>query len=1083
MIVKHNRKILCYAFFMPVATICMSLFFGSSVLADVTTIGSILDSGTDYYVGYVADGTIRLDLGSTLSKLNSYLGYNSHCTGTATVTDMGSTWTSGIYNIGYYGSGVMNIEAGGQVSSGSVYLGYQSGSTGIAAITGTGSNLSNNIRGAINIGYYGSGTLNVEDGGQVSSATVYLGYQSGSSGTAAVTGTGAYWSNGGLGALLNIGYYGSGTLNIEAGGQMNSIGVYLGYQAGSTGTALITGTGSTWSDGDLNALLNIGYYGSGTLNIEDGGQLSSGTVYLGYQAGSTGTALITGTGSTWSDGGLHALLNIGYYGNGTLNVEAGGQMSSMYVYLGCQSGSIGTALITGTGSTWTNDSTLNVGEYGNGTLNIQAGGQVSNNNAFLGYNSGSTGAATVTGTNSMWTNSGNLYVGNSGSGTLTVENGGSVTAQTLYASSSDLFGNGTITVKGAVLDSDLVFDGTHGLSQILAFGTGGRLNLNVNANSTLGTGHKGVGTLRIADGVTVTSSTGIIGNSSGSAGAAKVTGTGTKWTNSHELYVGYEGGGTLNILAGGQVSNNYGYIGYLSGSTGAAKVTGTNSMWTNSGKLYVGNSGSGTLTVENGGSVTAQTLYASPSDLFGNGTITVKGAVLDSDLIFDGMHGLSQSIDFGTGGLLNIHVDGYGALGAGHKGTGTLRIEGGISVASLEGVIGNQSGSNGIATITGTGSKWTNSSSFYVGDSGSGTLNIQAGGQISNKSDGYLGYGSGSTGTVTVTGTGSKWTNDNSLYIGYHGNGTLKIEAGGQVNSFYADISKDSGSSGIAILTGMGSTWSNTESLIMGSPNSILNVVGGAKVATGALLAYSKSTIILNVSGNDMLVLGNSTRAGTILNNGKINFYADLFLPAGTYTPISEYTGRAITWSGAGKYNGYGGTWNNTAKTFTVASPTALTAGDSDTITTAERLLFTDPTSGRHAGASFGAVTGSPTFSAYLMSPGDLATLASTPGFTGTLLTAWNYSTNLSDGTEVMLSYDLGLGYQEPQVWHLSGSTWSLYTPDLATYDSQGNFSFTVTSFSGYAVSAVPEPCTFTMLGISVIGLLAYTWRRHKRIL
>ena len=44
----------------------------------------------------------------------------------------------------------------------------------------------------------------------------------------------------------------------------------------------------------------------------------------------------------------------------------------------------------------------------------------------------------------------------SGSGTLTVANGGSVTAKTLYASLSDLFGNGVITTNGAVLDADLV---------------------------------------------------------------------------------------------------------------------------------------------------------------------------------------------------------------------------------------------------------------------------------------------------------------------------------------------------------------------------------------------------------------------------------------------------------------------------------------------------------------------------------------------------------------------------------------------------------------------------------------------------
>ena len=37
-----------------------------------------------------------------------------------------------------------------------------------------------------------------------------------------------------------------------------------------------------------------------------------------------------------------------------------------------------------------------------------------------------------------------------------------------------------------------------------------------------------------------------------------------------------------------------------------------------------------------------------------------------------------------------------------------------------------------MATVDGTGSKWTNSSSLYVGNSGSGTLNITGGGTVSN---------------------------------------------------------------------------------------------------------------------------------------------------------------------------------------------------------------------------------------------------------------------------------------------------------------------------------------------------------------
>jgi len=88
-----------------------------------------------------------------------------------------------------------------------------------------------------------------------------------------------------------------------------------------------------------------------------------------------------------------------------------------------------------------------------------------------------------------------------------------------------------------MLDGDLVFDAAHGLQQTFLFGTGGTLNLNQNGNGVLGTGYNGNGTLRIADGIAVSSSSGYMGNNAGSSGTATVTGAGSKWTNSGSLYV------------------------------------------------------------------------------------------------------------------------------------------------------------------------------------------------------------------------------------------------------------------------------------------------------------------------------------------------------------------------------------------------------------------------------------------------------------------------------------------------------------------------------------------------------------------
>jgi T5SS/PEP-CTERM-associated repeat protein len=84
-----------------------------------------------------------------------------------------------------------------------------------------------------------------------------------------------------------------------------------------------------------------------------------------------------------------------------------------------------------------------------------------------------------------------------------------------------------------------------------------------------------------------------------------------------------------------------------------------------------------------------------------------------------------------------------------------------------------------MATVTGAGSTWTNNSALFVGSSGNGTLNIEAGAQV-NTGGGTLGYNPGSTGMATVTGAGSKWTSG-LLSVGFNGIGSLTVSGGGEV--------------------------------------------------------------------------------------------------------------------------------------------------------------------------------------------------------------------------------------------------------------------------------------------------------------
>jgi T5SS/PEP-CTERM-associated repeat protein len=331
--------------------------------------------------------------------------------------------------------------------------------------------------------------------------------------------------------------------------------------------------------------------------------------------------------------------------------------------------------------------------------------------------------------------------------------------------------------------------------------------------------------------------------------------------------------------------------------------------------------------------------------------------------------------------------------------------------------------------VTGSGSRWTNTSVVFGGDGGSGTLNIEGGGQVSSKS-GQVGYAFGSTGRAMVTGADAIWTISDGLSVGVSGSGTLTVADGG-------------------------------------------------KVTAQSVSVNDKSAVRLHVSGNDMVVLGSTWTSGSIVNNGSVGFYADSFLAAETYTPISEYAGRAMTWSGTGSYDAYGGAWDNAAKTFTVAAATALMAGATETVSTGERLLYTDPGSGKRVGASFGSITGSPTFSASPMSQTELDALALMPGFEGLVLSAWDFDTNFTGGDAVLLSFDIGPGAQDPGIWHYKDGVWGQYAADLLTYDCNGTLSFTVTDFSGYAVAAVPEPATLALLAAGAAGALLHRRRRR----
>ena len=396
------------------------------------------------YVGTTGSGTLAISGGGVLNGAYSYIGKNAGGSGAVTVEGAGSSWSSGSHlYVGEYGSGTLSISHGGTLSSAQSLIGYRAGSSGAVTVDGAGSSWSKS-GGYLYLGFHGSGTLAIGNGGAVSSLTSFIGFEAGGSGAVTVDGAGSSWSNSGD---LYVGIHGSGSLDIRNGGAVSDRSGHIGSSSGDGSTVTVDGAGSSWSNSDD---LYVGMSGSGTLSISHGGAVSDRSGLIGYNAGSSGTVTVDGAGSSWSNS---VALYVGYSGSGTLDIRNGGAVSNTYGFL-----RRGAVTVDGADSSWSNSGALYLGQSGSGTLVIRNGGAGSNTTGYIGLYGGS-GAVTVDGAGSRWSNSGNLYVGESDSGTLSISNGGVVNVGG---------GTGTLTLAR--------YSGSNGTLDIGAGGAAGMLN-------------------------------------------------------------------------------------------------------------------------------------------------------------------------------------------------------------------------------------------------------------------------------------------------------------------------------------------------------------------------------------------------------------------------------------------------------------------------------------------------------------------------------------------------------------------------------------------------------------------------------
>ncbi|MFA5257295.1 MAG: hypothetical protein WC360_04030 [Opitutales bacterium] len=876
--VSNGGKIICYG----------DAFIGYNATSNrdwiAVTGGSVFNVAGQMYVGYTAaygGDRVTVDGASHMSTQGCVIGYQSYTTqsneGDYVNITGASRWTvdTGGIKLGYNpdvtssstniaNGNYLAISANSMVTSrGSIIVGGPYSKDNYISLSGVGSALSSqgnlivgetDVRNHIDIG---AGTSVHADG------TLYIG-----KGLASGGGGGNWVSANGASASFTIG----GDAHLGVFNSNNWLEVKNGASA-SIGGTLYMGEGNSCTN---NAI-----------TVDSGSSLTTGAAYIGYSSTSYDSVTVDGSGSTWNANGIYvgysaASCGLGVTDGAVVNAGAGP------IYVGCTSGSTGySVLVSGAGSRLVTTSTLSVGDKTNGNYNnynyagsfvVSAGGSISDKDGIFG-NTGNLNQITITGTGSSdtvtgWTNTGDFTVGGSGSDNMFIVQYG-----------ADLTTAGTTRIGNSAAASYdmLILDGSG-----TTF-TAGAVNVGVSGSSD---------SLSLTAGATATCSGDMrIGVNAGSTdNDVVVTGSGTSMTlAASTIYVGDAGSGTLTIKNAGHVTSAGGVLG-VSGNGGYVELTGrgasdTSTYWTDTGTLTVGDGGShNSVLVSDGADLTSgSTAYISYAQGADNNTVSVNdaGSTWTSAGLYVGYSGSHGTLQLTSGGKVtcgtvyvgynststgnSISISGSGSalnmgsntLYVGNYGTGSLTVSAGGKITSSAGCVGQYSGGNTV-TFTGSGASdtsttWTNTGDLTVGQSGSGnTMSVSNGADIICSGYTFIGRAPGySANSLTVSGTGSTLSSTN-LLVGSYGSGGLTVSDGAVVSvtgtgsTGQIQVGAYAGSTGNTVsVTGAGAALTATSSVSVGAAGT-----GSLTIGNGGSLSCSGFTLGQATGGNSVTLIG-----------------------------------------------------------------------------------------------------------------------------------------------------------------------------------------------------------------------------------
>lgn len=256
----------------------------------------------------------------------------------------------------------------------------------------------------------------------------------------------------------------------------------------------------------------------------------------------------------------------------------------------------------------------------------------------------------------------------------------------------------------------------------------------------------------------------------------------------------------------------------------------------------------------------------------------------------------------------------------GQQSFGGLFARSGGQVTTGSAVLGEQSGSVGLATLSGPGTHWRNNGSLTVGESGHGILQIVDGASL--RSQGLtLGSKVGGLGELSVGGLDARLNVDYGIDVGLFGDGVMTVDSGGYVTSDHALIGLGEGASGHVTVSGQGSGWTASTFLIGEAGRGVLEISDGGNVTLNTLRAgYHTSgsgSIRVAGAGSQLNVAGATDigRSGSgevvVTDGGRASFGQTTVggAQSGSGRMIATGTGSTLTFSNdliVGDNGGYG---------------------------------------------------------------------------------------------------------------------------------------------------------------------------------